>query len=96
MSLSEAEAQCAALELLSLSDGCITNDNDVFLFGGQKVYRHFFDQHKDIELYSASEVEKMLGITSNHARIANRALVWHTLHQISPGCNLGRFRYKQS
>ena len=64
MSLSEAEAQCAALELLSLSDGCITNDNDVFLFGGQKVYRHFFDQHKDIELYSASEVEKMLGITS--------------------------------
>ena len=58
VSPSEAEAQCAALELLSLSDGCITNDNDVFLFGGQKVYRHFFDQHKDIEL-SASEVEKM-------------------------------------
>ena len=70
VSPSEAEAQCAALELLSLIDGSITDDNDVFLFGGQKVYRHFFDQKKDIEFYSASEVEKMLGM------LAQYVVVW--------------------
>ena len=61
VSHSEAEAQCAVLELLSLTDGSITDDNDVFLFGGQNVYRHFFDQKKEVESYSASEVEQMLG-----------------------------------
>ena len=37
----EAEAQCAKLEQLGLVDGTITNDSDIFVFGGQHVYRIF-------------------------------------------------------
>ena len=57
----EAEAQCAALEELGLTEGSITDDSDIFLFGGQKVYRNFFAQDKDLEVYHESEIEKSLG-----------------------------------
>lgn len=58
---SEAEAQCAALEEKTLTQGSITDDSDIFLFGGRKVYRHFFSQDKDVEMYDKNEIESSLG-----------------------------------
>jgi 5'-3' exonuclease len=40
----EAEAQCAALEASGVTDGTITDDSDVFLFGGKTVYRRVCSQ----------------------------------------------------
>ncbi len=42
----QAEAQCAYLETCGLVDGVVTDDNDVFLFGGRHVYRHIFENKK--------------------------------------------------
>lgn len=39
LSPSEAEAQCAKLKQLKLVDGIITDDADVFLFGGLQLFR---------------------------------------------------------
>jgi len=58
----EAEAQCAFLELAGLSDGTVTEDSDVFLFGGRKVYKHIFHQNKFVEFYDMSRIEKDLGL----------------------------------
>ncbi len=58
---SEAEAQCAALEACRLTQGSITDDNDVFLFGGERVYRNFFSQDRDLEVYQRREIERILG-----------------------------------
>ena len=58
---SEAEAQCAALEECRLTQGSITDDSDIFLFGGEMVYRGFFSQDKDLEVYRGKEIERVLG-----------------------------------
>lgn len=59
---SEAEAQCAFLEISSLTQGTITDDNDVFLFGGNKVYRRVFSTNYDMEYYCMSDVCSLLGL----------------------------------
>ena len=61
MAPTEAEAQCAALNEQELTQATITDDNDVFLFGGRRVYRHFFSQDREVELYTSSELQQRLG-----------------------------------
>lgn len=59
----EAEAQCALLEELKLTDGTITDDSDVWLFGSQTVYRHFFSDDKFILQYKMSDIKFHLSMT---------------------------------
>ena len=57
----EAEAQCAYLEVSGVTAGTITDDGDVLLFGGRKVYRHFF---KDAAEFDLSTITAQLGMHS--------------------------------
>jgi DNA excision repair protein ERCC-5 len=58
----EAEAQCAALAELGLVDGIITDDSDVFLFGGARVYKNMFNQSKTVECFLAADLVRELGL----------------------------------
>ena len=59
----EAEAQCAQLSIQHLVDGIITDDSDVFLFGGSPVYRHMFNHRQSVECYWMSDMERELGLS---------------------------------
>ncbi|GMF33650.1 unnamed protein product [Phytophthora lilii] len=59
----EAEAQCAALEQLGLVDGVITDDSDIFPFGGQRVYKNIFHHQKFVEAFSARDIQRELGFS---------------------------------
>ena len=58
----EAEAQCAALVELGLCEGVITDDSDVFLFGGLRVFKNMFNQSKTVECFLLSDLERELGL----------------------------------
>lgn len=60
---SEAEAQCAFLDMNGLTHGTITEDSDIWVFGGQKVYKHFFNQERHCELYSAADLMRHFGLS---------------------------------
>eukprot|EP00501_MAST-03F_sp_TOSAG23-6_P000025 GSMAST32.ASY1.ANO1.26.1 assembled CDS len=63
LSPSEAEAQCAELEMKGLVYGTITDDSDIFLFGGKRVFRNIFADNKFVEEYKMSDIEKGLGLS---------------------------------
>ncbi|WFD22777.1 DNA repair protein rad2 [Malassezia equina] len=58
----EAEAQCAQLASQRLVDGIITDDSDVFLFGGTPVYRHMFNHQRMVECYRLPDMARELGL----------------------------------
>lgn len=60
----EAEAQCAFLEQQHLVDATITEDSDIFLFGGKRVIRRLFDKGGAFqEYYESATIEKELGLS---------------------------------
>lgn len=55
----EAEAQCAYLNAINLTDGTITDDSDIWLFGGQTVYKNFFDQNKHVLEFRSENIQRL-------------------------------------
>ncbi|KAG6504372.1 hypothetical protein ZIOFF_036704 [Zingiber officinale] len=58
----EAEAQCAYMEMTKLVDGVVTDDSDVFLFGARSVFKNIFDDRKYVETYFMKDIESELGL----------------------------------
>eukprot|EP00795_Rhopilema_esculentum_P016754 gene16754-8213_t len=56
----EAEAQCAVLDITKQTDGSITDDSDILLFGGTRVYKNIFNQDKYAELFLIENVKHAL------------------------------------
>ncbi|CAG9835230.1 unnamed protein product [Diabrotica balteata] len=53
----EAEAQCAFLDEIELTNGTITDDSDIWLFGGKTVYKNFFNQSKYVMEFKSESIE---------------------------------------
>ncbi|XP_053173302.1 DNA excision repair protein ERCC-5 [Scomber japonicus] len=58
----EAEAQCAALDRADQTNGTITDDSDVWLFGGRHVFKNFFSQNKYVTHFQLSDLQNHLGL----------------------------------
>ena len=80
----EAEAQCAELVRLGLVDGIVTDDSDIFLFGGTRVYKNMFNSNKFVECYLASDLEKELSL-SRHQLISIAHLLGSDYTEGLPG-----------
>ncbi|XP_014475170.1 PREDICTED: DNA repair protein complementing XP-G cells isoform X2 [Dinoponera quadriceps] len=61
----EAEAQCAYLEQSKLTNGTITDDSDIWLFGGQCVYKNFFNNSKRVQQFCACDIQHHFKLTRN-------------------------------
>lgn len=49
------------MQELGLVDGIITDDSDVFLFGGKNVYKNIFTEQRFVESYRSADIETELG-----------------------------------
>lgn len=65
LSPTEAEAQCAWLDSANLTNGTITDDSDIWLFGGRRVYKNFFNQDRTVELFMNDSIQSQLGKKHN-------------------------------
>ncbi|XP_055300272.1 DNA excision repair protein ERCC-5 [Sitodiplosis mosellana] len=61
----EAEAQCAYLNEINLTEGTITDDSDIWLFGGKAVYKNFFDQNKHVLEYRSDNIQRLFHLDRN-------------------------------
>lgn len=80
----EAEAQCAELVRLGLVDGIVTDDSDIFLFGGTRVYKNMFNGNKLVECYLSGDLEKELSL-SRHELISLALLLGSDYTEGLPG-----------
>lgn len=60
----EAEAQCVALENAGITQGTITEDSDIWLFGGKTVYTSFSNSKREVKMHSASDIASHLHLNS--------------------------------
>jgi len=74
----EAEAQCAFLDLESLTDGTITDDSDIWLFGAKNVYKNFFNQKKHVMCFKASDIKQYFSRLYFSSYIGIRIFVVYT------------------
>lgn len=57
----EAEAQCAFLEKSGHTEGTVTDDSDVWLFGANIVYKDFFDSKKFVKQFKSIDIKQRFG-----------------------------------
>jgi len=57
----EAEAQCAFLEKIGRTEGTVTDDSDVWLFGANVVYKDFFDNQKYVKQFRSIDIKQKFG-----------------------------------
>ncbi|OWF36371.1 DNA repair protein complementing XP-G cells-like [Mizuhopecten yessoensis] len=53
----EAEAQCAYKDLTNQTEGSVTDDSEIWLFGGTRVYKNFFNQNKHVEIFQRTNID---------------------------------------
>ncbi|KAG1692298.1 DNA repair protein complementing XP-G cells [Nymphon striatum] len=82
----EAEAQCAKLDELQLTDGTISDDSDIWLFGGRYVYKNFFNQKRHVEGYKLADIESLLVDGKDRNIIQN--LYWNQAARVRVGDTL--------
>lgn len=77
VSAMEAESQCAELDMSGQSDGTVTDDSDIWLFGGKRVYKNVFNQDRTVEFFTDTTIKGQLGTLAsifNFMRIFSQLL----------------------
>lgn len=49
----------------NLVDGIVTDDSDVFLFGGKKIFKNIFEKNTFVQFFNQVEIEKELGLNQD-------------------------------
>ncbi|XP_026821295.1 DNA repair protein complementing XP-G cells isoform X2 [Rhopalosiphum maidis] len=62
----EAEAQCAFLEKIGRTEGTVTDDSDVWLFGANVVYKDFFDSQKYVKQFRSIDIKQKFALSRNN------------------------------